>query len=112
MPLFVETTLPSHGLDLEVYSRTNFTLRAISVDGAPLAGVEAALFHEGLGVDLAQGLKEGWASSSTGAMITDATGRFELEGVPRGAYSWTAGAARGSFEVVRDGSSQIQIVVE
>jgi len=112
MPETIAVTVPSQALGIEVYSRTSFTIRLLSAEGAPLGGQDLSLFHEGLGIDLAQGLGEGWATSATGALVTDAAGRLELKGVPRGVYSWTVGGASGSFEVSRDGSSVIPIVLE
>ncbi len=106
---FWPTTYPLAASDspdpvpLELFSRATLALVVTTPAGRPLAGARLALEHAELGQSAADWLAAERIAARDG-LVTDADGRFVLQGVPRGNYAWSCSlpdgpSAAGRFEL-------------
>ncbi len=75
-------------LGIELYSRSTLALELTTLAGQPIAGARLALEHRQLGERADAWLASGAIRCPLG-LVTDAAGRLELAGIPRGDYAWS-----------------------
>jgi len=76
-------------------------------EGLPVVGLVVAASSLELGESVAGWIAQGHATAGPTGLVTDASGRIHLEGVPNGPYRWEAGGTSGTFAVPPAATAQV-----
>lgn len=108
----VQTSTGGEPTPVTIHRSGSATLKLVSGGNSPLSGQELELEHVGLGEGPALWAELGLLPS--GATVSDAQGRIELDGWPRGTYRWSAPRAdgppaTGQFELAPGANPEIEL---
>jgi hypothetical protein len=111
-PGFVEVDVADEeeiARDIQVRQLADMELELRDREGRPAAGVPVELRSIEFGADVARWIEDGKVRAP-GGLVTGADGRLRLQGLPRGAYSWTIrgaeGPVAGAFELAPGDNTQ------
>ncbi len=85
----IEAATLAEPTPFQVYELGDIDVEVRKLGGAPVQGAHLEFRHEELGVSVSVWEETSLVEATPAGLITDASGKLYVKGVPRGAYHWT-----------------------
>jgi hypothetical protein len=108
----VHSTQDEHVTTVQVRRLGGVELTARNASGVLMRDVGVALYCSDLKTDVATWIADGRVGGAPQQLVTDASGKLHVNGLPRGNYRWSIGeTASGSFEIVGGSVAHVDALV-